>query len=272
MNELSIYDSMDLSVPVSTQELSIYDPNYPVALFSDSMNLTLHEADKCAQEIYRAVAKAAPSTTQLAKAKKSVRYVVDMSDKTIENIESGKIKLTTNKAGETFAQIMDENGKFGKKLPIKKEDVVVGVDPVTMAMAMQMKAMQEQLEDIADQINRIDKNVKEVIKGQQNDRIGQYLSGVSLYAEARNIEDSELRKEIIAQSLKALSDSLFQIRLNMMSDIQYLANGEYKDVKGKRTQLIDERVNNINMEFMYIHQAEIMKAAIYCTEKEYIVM
>ena len=182
MNELSIYDSMDLSVPVSTQELSIYDPNYPVALFSDSMNLTLHEADKCAQEIYRAVAKAAPSTTQLAKAKKSVRYVVDMSDKTIENIESGKIKLTTNKAGETFAQIMDENGKFGKKLPIKKEDVVVGVDPVTMAMAMQMKAMQEQLEDIADQINRIDKNVKEVIKGQQNDRIGQYLSGVSLYA------------------------------------------------------------------------------------------
>lgn len=269
MNELQVVESMDLSSPVTTKELSPYDPSYPIRLLSNGLKTGIQEADSAAKDVYNAVAKVAPTGTQLAQAKKGIRYVVDMSEKTLEGIETGKIKLTTDKAGRTFAQILESSGKFGKKLPIKKEDFAVGVDPVTMAMAMQMKAMQEQLEEIADQINQIDKNVKEVIQGQQNDRIAQYYSGIALYHESTGLENEDMRRELISQALRALSDASFQLRLNMQSDIRYLQNEEYKEFKKQRTQLIDERMDRINQEFAYIHQAEMLKAAIYCSEKEY---
>ena len=267
-NELQVRNPMDLSAPVSKKELSPYDPSYPIVLLSDGLKTGIIEAENAAKEVYNAVAKAAPTGTQLATAKKGTRYVVDMTQKTLEGIESGEIKLTTNKAGEVFAQIMDGN-KYGKKLPIKRENFAVGVDPVTMAMAMQMKAMQDQLEEIAEQINQIDKNVKEVIQGQQNDRIAQYYSGIALYHEALGLENQDLRRGLIAQALRALSDASFQLRLNMQSDIQYLQDGGYKDAKKQRTKLIDERMNKINQEYAYIHQSEMLKAAIYCQEKEY---
>lgn len=267
-NELQVRNPMDLSAPLSKKELSPYDPSYPIILLSDGLKTGIMEAENAAKEVYNAVAKAAPAGTQLDKAKKGSRYVVDMTQKTLEGIESGDIKLTTNKAGEVFAQIMD-GSKYGKKLPIKKENFAIGVDPVTMAMAMQMKAMQRQLEEIADQINQIDKNVKEVIQGQQNDRIAQYYSGIALYYESMDLENQDMRRELIAQALRALSDASFQLRLNMQSDIQYLQEGGYKDAKKQRTKLIDERMNKINQEYAYIHQAEMLKAAIYCNEKEY---
>ena len=269
MNELQVKNGVDLTAPLSKKELSPYDPSYPINLLTNGMKTGIVEAESAAKEVYKAVTKVAPIGTQLAQVKKETRYIVDMTSKTLEGIESGKIKLTTNKKGETFAQLLGENGKFGKKLPIKKEDITVGLDPVTIAMAMQMKAMQDQLENIAEQLDQIDKNVKEVIQGQQNDRIANYYTGAALYFEAQSIENKEMRDALIAQSLKTLTDASFQLRLKMQSDIQYLLNGEYKDAKGKRAKLIDERMNSINQGFAYIHQAALLKAGIYCNEKEY---
>lgn len=263
---------MDLTTSVSKRNLSPYDPSYPIVLLSDGIKTGISEAENTVKVIYNAVAKAAPTGTQISQIKRDSRLIVDVSGETFEKIKSGEIKLTTNKTGETFAQILNENNKFGKKLPIKMEDFATGINPVTMAMAMQMKAMQNQLEEIAEEINQIDRNVKEVIQGQQNDRIAQYYSGAALYAESLGIENEEFRKALVAQSLKALSDASFLLRLNMQSDIQYLLNEEYKDAKGKRITLIDERMNSINQGFAYIHQAALLKAGIYCREREYGVM
>lgn len=269
MDTLAPRSNLDSMAPLTKKELSPYDPSYPIALLSNGLKRGIQEADDAVRDVYNAVAKVAPTGAQLTRLKKETKYIVDISKDTMKAIESGKIKLTTNKKGEVFAQILGEGGKFGKKLPIKKENLVVGIDPVTMAMAMQMKAMQDQMESIAEQINQIDKNVKEVKQGQQNDRIAQYYSGIALYVEACDVENDDLHKALIAQSLKALSDGLFQLRLNMQADIMYLQNEEYKDAKGKRTKLIDERMNSINQGFAYIHQTALLKAGIYCNEREY---
>ncbi len=269
MNELQKTDSLDLTAPASNLKLSPYDPSYPIVLLQNGLSNSLQEAEIAAKDVYKKVVSVAPAGTQIAQLKKESKLVVDVSKDVLEGIKSGKIKLTTNKKGETFAQILGEGNKYGKKLPIVMEDSIAGIDPVTMAMAMQMKAMQNQLETIADQIVFIDKNVKEVLQGQQNDRIAQYYTGVALYVEAMGLENEKMRHELIAQSLRALSDASFQLRLNMQSDIQYLRDGEYKEAKKQRTQLIDERMNSINQEFAYIHQSALLKAAIYCNEKEY---
>ena len=259
---------IDLTSPV-LDELTPYSASYPVELLSNGLKLKLAQAENIAKNVYRAVGKASPMVTQVHEAtKKGFKYVVDATESTLGAIESGKIKLTTEKSGKMFAQIREANGHYGSKLPIKKEAFAKGIDPIQMANALQMKALQDQVQQIADQIAVIDYSVREVIQGQQNDRIGLYYSGLTLYLESQNINDRELKKALIAQSLRALSEARFQLGLTMQSDIKYLAEGDYKMGKGKSVALIDSRINSINQSFAFIHLATMLRAGIYCNEGE----
>jgi len=250
-------------------EVSPYDVDYPVELLSNGLKLRLEQAEIIVDNVYNAVVKTSPMVAQIREAtKKGFRLVVDASEDTLKDIESGKIKLTTEKSGNVFAQIRKANGQYGSKLPIKKEMFAKGFDLVKMADALQMKALQEQIQQIADQIAIIEHSVREVIQGQQNDRIGLYYSGLSLYLEARKVNNSEMKNALISQSLRALSESTFQLGLTMQSDIKYLADNGFMVGKGKRVELIDSRMNSINQSFAFIHQATMLRAGIYCNEEE----
>ena len=133
-----------------------------------------------------------------------------------------------------------------------------------MANALQMQALQDQIQTVANQLVLIDHSVKEVLQGQQNDRIGLYYSGLSLFLESKNMSDDGLKNAIQAQALRALADSTFQLKLTMESDIKYIENKEYDKAKGKRRELIMEHMNNINQTFAFIHQATTLRAGIYC--------
>ena len=261
---------MDESIAVvGSEEISPYDPAYPVELLSHSIDMQMAKAERAAERVYRAVVKAAPAAAQIHEAtKKGFRLVVDATESTLADIESGKIKLTTENGGKMYAQIRQANGNYGTKLPIKKEVYAKGFDPVQIANAMQMKALQDQIQQVSEQIALIDQSVGEVLLGQQNDRLGQYYSGLTLYLEARDIQDTELRKALIAQSMRALSEATYQLLLTMRSDIKYLADGGYKLAKRERTKKIDERMQSINQAFAYIHQASMLRAGIYCSEGE----
>ena len=271
MNEIRKTENayMDLMSPV-LDEISPYSAEYSVELLSNGLKLKLAQAGNIVENIYRAVEKASPMVAQVREAtKKGYKYVVDATESTLEAIDSGKIKLTTENSGKMYAQIREANGHYGSKLPIKKEVFAKGIDPIQMANALQMKALQEQVQQIANQIAVIDHSVREVIQGQQNDRIGLYYSGLTLYLEARNVNDPEMKKALIAQSLRALSEARFQLGLAMQSDIKYLADGDFKIGKGKSVGLIDSRINSINQSFAFIHQATMLRAGIYCNESEY---
>lgn len=259
---------IDLTSPIS-EEISPYDATYPIMLLSNGLKSRLEQALIAAKEVYKAVAKETPILAQAQQSlKKGYRYVLDVSESTREAIDIGKIKLSTEKSGKMFAQIREANGQYGSNIPIKKEFFRKGFDPVQMANALQMKALQEQVQVIADQINVIDHNVREVLQGQQNDRIGLYYSGMALYIESRNIADSEMKMALMAQSLRALSEATFQLTLTMQSDIQYLVNKEYQFAKGKKVELIDDHMRSVNQSFAFIHQATMLRAGIYCNQGE----
>ena len=254
---------LDLLSPVSN-EISPFDAAYPVELLSNGLKLKLAQAENVVINIFKEVAKASPMVAQVREAsKKGYKYVVDATEGTLEAIESGKIKLTTENSGKMYAQIREANGHYGSKLPIKKDVFAKGIDPIQMA-----NALQDQVQHIANQIAVIDHSVREVIQGQQNDRIALYYSGLTLYLEARNVNDPEMKKALTAQSLRALSEARFQLGLSMQSDIKYLAEGEFKIGKGKSVGLIDSRINSINQSFAFIHQATMLLAGIYCNEGE----
>lgn len=253
---------LDLSEPVE-QTVSPYDVSYPVVLLSNGIKKELAQAQAVAQSIYRAVVKEIPTLTQVQQAmQKGCRYVVDAGESTIQAIESGALKLTQEN-GRTYAQLR-VNGKYGTKLPIKKEVFRKGIDPTQMANALQMQALQDQIQAVTDQLVLIDGSVREVLQGQQNDRIGLYYSGLSLFLESRSVSDAGLRNALQAQALRALTESTFQLKLTMESDIRYLEQKEYEKAKGKRKELIVGHMNNINQSFAFIHQATMLRAGIYC--------
>jgi hypothetical protein len=268
MNEIREKDHMNLE-SLASDDISPFSDTYPVMLLVNGLKLNLSRAGNIAETVYKTVVKASPIAAQLREStKKGFKYVVDATDSTLNAIDSGKIKLTADNSGKVFAQIQNSNGHYGSKLPIKKEEFAKGFDPVQMANALQLKALQEQIEQIADQIIIIDHSVREIIQGQQNDRIGLYYSGLALYSEARNVNNADIKNVLIAQSLRALSEARFQLGLSMQSDIMYLADGAYRIGKGKRVELIDSRINNINQSFAFVHQATMLRAGIYCNEGE----
>lgn len=104
--------------------------------------MKLAQAGNIVESVYRSVSKASPNVAQVHEAtKKGYKYVVDATESTLDAIESGKIKLTTENSGKMFAQIREANGHYGSKLPIKKEVFAKGIDPIQMANALQMKAL-----------------------------------------------------------------------------------------------------------------------------------
>lgn len=254
-------------------ELKSYNLNNPIELFSYGISKKIDTTEKIIQDIIKFVANESPVLAMEIKSnKKGFRYVVDATQSTLDAIDKGLIKLTTNKSGKTFAQIRNSTGRFGSKIPIKKEVFKEEIDPVNFANAIQMKSFQNQLDIIQEQIISIDQSIGEVIHGLENDRISLFYSGMSLYQEALLIEDNDFRKNLISQSLKSLSDASFQLNLSLQKDINYLINGEYNNVKSKRVELIDSKMSSLNNSFSIIHQANILKAAIYCNENEFSAM
>ncbi len=249
--------------PMLPKKMSPYNSSYPAELLSNGIKVELERAQMAAERIYDCVLKELPIAVQLKQAMRTgSRYVVDASEDTLKAIEDGILKLTQEN-GKTYAQLK-VNGKYGSKLPIKKEVFKKGIDANQMANALQMQALQEQLQNVEDQLLLIGGSVKEVLQGQQNDRIGLYYSGLSLFLESQHILNEELKKSVEAQALRALTEATFQLKISMQSDIQYIEAKEYDKFKGKRKELIISHMNSINRAFAFIYQATLLRAGIYC--------
>lgn len=195
------------------------------------------------------------------------RLVVDVDDDFKDAYKAGDIKLLVGKNGDVFAQIKQADGKFGKKLPIKEELVEQGVTSEDIQLAIQTEMLQKLLIKIIDVLDEIDGKIERVIQGQKNDRLGLYYSGMNLYLESKTIRDDTLKKQMIAQAIRALSEAGSQFMQELRFDIQYLANGEYKKEK-KQVAKINERMDRIRENFEVIYRAYILKAMIYSDNNE----
>lgn len=244
------------------------DPAYPIKLFMKGIEENYRKAEEASLSIYRELSIATPELAKGIKEEKdNVRYVLDISDELRDDIEAGRVKLTVENGGKTYAQIRDKNG-YGRKIPVKREVFEEEIDPLQLANAMQLKAIQEQVEEMAEQVIAIDLNVKDVLQGQQNDRIGLLQSGLSLYLEATCVQNLVLHNQLVSQALNSLSEATFRLSAEMKSDILFLVNREYQASKKNQVHLIDQRMAKIEQSFAYIYQASILRAAIYLSEGE----
>lgn len=258
MNDIINHDILDVSP---------YDASFPAQLLRQAFELRIEESHLVTERIYRDVLKQSSfPLTVPDEGEEKIRLAVDASEELLQDYKDGVVKLATEK-GHMVAQIR-KNGKYGSKLPIKEETYRDGSSTLEVQNALQLQAIQDALVKLSHQIQAIDKNVKEVLVGQQNDRLGLYYSGIALYIEAYSVDEPEFRKQLVAQSLRALTDSVFQLTLALQSDVKYLVRHEYDSDKKNKYNLINEKISNINQSFLAIHQATLMKAAIYCKKNE----
>ena len=145
--------NIDFLSPI-IEKMSPYNPEYAVAFFANAIKGKLNEATAFARDIYQNALKDAGVVSQFKDAlQEGSRFVVDMSDEMTKAVKEGKLKFTTNKNGQMFAQFLQPNSsKYGKKIPIKEEFFRKGIDPIQMSNALQMSAMQAQLQEMAEEI------------------------------------------------------------------------------------------------------------------------
>lgn len=196
------------------------------------------------------------------------KYVVDISDEDHELMQQNVIKLDM-KDGKTYAQFRNKNGKFGKKLTIKEEDLEAnGLTQLQLETALQNKAIELQLENILNTLNDIEISLHEIRQGQQNDRIGMFFSAQNQYLESLSIKDESFRKQMVSQAIKTLSDANAQMIQDFKTDVQFLINKEYKKNKTNKKEIVNEKMNNIHKNFEMINKSYISKAKIYYDEGE----
>lgn len=193
---------------------------------------------------------------------KNVKYVVDMNDDILESIERENLKFVTGKDGELYAQLRDSNGRFGSKLPIKRELEEKEISIEALQMAIQIKAIEYQLNQILSILADLEGKIADVLVGQKNNRIGLFYSGLSLFIESKQIENEALKYQIVAQALKSLNDSNYQMIQEIRTSIEYLVTKQYEKEK-KIMDKIREKISIIYQCYEVVHRTAFIKAAIY---------
>ena len=248
MNELQGISAIDF--------WSIYDEQFAITDLQEVIERREEESDMVIESIRETIKKA----FEHDKNTKKTRIVVD--EEAIAEAEAQGYEIEINKAGEMFAQMRGKDGRFGRKLPIKEELAENGITVEEVELAIQMKAIQNLLRSVLDTLEEIDSRVTEVIKGQENDRLGLFFSGLSIYNEARMIQDKSLKRQLISQAIKAFSDSGAQMIQQIRSDMEYLSTKQYRGTKA--IEKIDEKMTSIQRCCHVVRQIMYMKMAIYC--------
>lgn len=130
MERGAIVSSKDSLAKAGTQEIAPPVDRSPLALLSTAIRQNCDEADNAIADIVKAVERQAPEIAQISKATdKGFRLVVDASDETLQAIDRGDIKLTTDKIGNTFAQMKRSDGRYGKNSPSREKSSLKGSIP-----------------------------------------------------------------------------------------------------------------------------------------------
>lgn len=253
--------------------VAMMEGEYSLVAFKKAKEQKQSAADKIVTAIEKIAVGAFHAKAVEDGTEKDVKLVADLDEETKKKYLEGAIKLVSNKdTGEIFAQIREASGQFGKRIPLKEEVIAAGINPMDAGMAMQLKAIEDQLEDMMEALEEIGNQVRNVLKGQHNDRIGIFYSGMNLLMEAQSIQNDDIFKNMLtAQGIRAISDANGQLTQEIQECVSYLDNKEFEKGKLKRDEKekkIDEIVQNIHKCFDIINKSYALKSYIYFQKGE----
>lgn len=211
------------------------------------------------------------ATDIISKSLENSTVKVVLSDEAKTNLRNGTWKWMNAKDKDYFfrAIVVDKKGQTQEHALLKK-DCLKGIDVGQIAVAMQGMAIQKQLTQISEQMIELTFGIDDLKAGQINDRVGLYYSAEFLYREAIRTNNSEMRNQMIVESLSVLNTAIEQIKQTTLQNLKKI-DDKYKAThyRGVSPEMLDSQVNEIKNGFQVIHKAEALKTAIYCNCGEY---
>lgn len=229
--------------------LNLYDEQFKYSAFKTLISKKNREANQFMNNIFESINQEESD---------DVKLVVDLSDEMKEKYKQGLLKFDKDKDGKMYAQLRDENNRYGKKLNIKED-----IKESDLIFASQLNMITDVLNEIVDTLENVEICIHNVLLDLHNDRVGLYYSGLALYLEALQTSDESLKNALIAQSLKSLNDAQAQIIQEFKSDIYYLKSPEFLKIKKKKHDVLIEKMQNIHECYQTINRIISLKAMIY---------
>lgn len=229
--------------------LNLYDEQFKYSAFKTLISKKNREANQFMNNIFESINQEESD---------DVKLVVDLSDEMKEKYKQGLLKFDKDKDGKMYAQLRDENNRYGKKLNIKEN-----IKESDLIFASQLNMITDVLNEIVDTLENVEICIHNVLLDLHNDRVGLYYSGLALYLEALQTSDESLKNALIAQSLKSLNDAQAQIIQEFKSDIYYLKSPEFLKIKKKKHDVLIEKMQNIHECYQTINRIISLKAMIY---------
>lgn len=137
----------------------------------------------------------------IANIDKRVEYVVQIPLKHKEAFEAGELLINKNaKSGVMWPTLYKtlDNGKrqFVDNLPIKQEEILHGNPFQSIAQSYHSLYLQQQINELAEMINKTYKVVERIEQGQKDDRIGILLAGRDQIILSLNLNPNERQTAI----------------------------------------------------------------------------
>ena len=254
---------------LSQSLLPMMEGEYSIDNFREINNKKQFQADDVINKFGDLVADALDAKKLKDSRTKDFKLVVDLTEKQKQQYLKGYLKLVKRASGEFVAMVRGDKGRFKELLTVSPEMAAAGIDPMALATAIQIKQIEEQLADIMDVLNDIGCKVKDVLKGQQNDRLSLFYSGMNLLMEADNTRDEVFRKLLFSQAIGSINESMAKLNREMQDAIDYLKNEKFRDrKKDEREALIEEKIKTIHQCFDIINKGALAKACVYYASNE----
>ena len=161
----------------------------------------------------------------------------DIQDK----IDAGKLIIRKAKNGPDWAQVVDPK----KPNIVVKQANIQNVDLINNATDFQ--AMQSQLADIAEQLEKMNRLVERIETGQYNDRFAGFFSARQKMLEAMTIEDEDSMTAIFLGAINTANDTIAKLQVTIHEDVNaYLGGKLKKDERIRIQNLIENSFGYLN--------------------------
>ena len=227
---------------INTTDLSLY--NYDFESFS---LVPIQEA--ATKDVYKKMSKtltrnvAAGKLTKKALEENDVEYVAKLSDNVRQQLKEGKLDFVVEKlTGETKATLRDtKTGDFAGNINLEKKDIK------DLGSLPELAAMQSQLNEISEQLEDINHNIKRVEQGQYNDRYAGFFSTRQMLMESMSLNDDVLKRQLLSSAIQSSNETIGKLMLTLRQD----AN-DFLDFKLKQSKA-NELENRINESLSYLN-------------------
>lgn len=136
----------------------------------------------------------------------------------VEKLKDGSARFLNDKQGDMLPSIIGKDGKIIRQIRI--EDLGKQLTPEKVSQLNNM-VIQQQLADIYLKLEEIQEYVEDIIKGQRNDRYGKIDSGIYMYQQALNCNDSSMKNIDISNAKQSISEAVNGLKKEIIDKMDY---------------------------------------------------